>query len=318
MTSDLDPPYNRVLMIVAIAGVVAFLLWFDRARASIERRFPTRNPQHLLALRVFGSPHLDEFLDLTNGWQWIGTRLRLDGPGTSGSKARDLVNYFAGRVDRSIVEDDAELQAAVAEFRERPDSQLRFPVNSVQCSNATWKDALEHMIDRSDVVVMDLATLRQENRGVAYELGRLLARVDLDRIILLVDYATDRDVLREIVDEAWHSMPPDSPNATLSNPVIRAFDMGRPAERQSDESLAEWQQRQARGVDGPRLLGALVDAAQPPRRAGGGEPVADRKLSQWTRFPASRRLRTLRNVALYLFLAYHLLPLACQSNTITP
>ena len=206
-------PVGRALTAAALAAVVAFLLWFARARTALERRFPASAPRRLLTLRVFGSPHLADFLELTSEFKWIGTRLQLDGPGTSGQKTRDVLNFVAGRLDRSIVENTGELEQAIATFVERPDRQLRYPVNSMQCNNAIWKEAVDRMIERSDAVVMDLASLSTRNMGVAYEVGRLLARVETSRIVLLIDATTDRQVLRRIVADAWAAMPADSPNA---------------------------------------------------------------------------------------------------------
>ena len=174
---SLAAPWPLVFNAIAIASVCAGLYWIRRGAAAIERKCPYQPPLNLLALRVFGSAGLGDFLNLSNGWQWIGARQLLDGPNTAGHKARDLLNYLAGRTDRSIVEDDAELHKALAAFSTRPDRRLRFPVNSMQCGDATWKAALQSLLDQADVVVMDLSGLSEQNRGVAYELGKLVNEV---------------------------------------------------------------------------------------------------------------------------------------------
>jgi len=295
----------------ALIVVALFLIWFQRKRLAIELAFPFVEPQQLLALRVFGSPHLADFLDLTNEWQWIGVRLRLDGPGTTGHKLRDLVNFASGRLDKSIVEDEAELTAALADFRQRPDTRLRFPLNSVQCNNAIWKAAVDRLLDRTDAVVMDLASLGSQNQGVAYELGRLFAGIDLARIVLLIDDSTDQAVLREVVANAWAAMPAESPNATSSNPSLRVFDMGGQAERRPDESRADWQRRQVRPSDRQRLVGLLVDASLPPRSRIGSAPAPDQATVHWSRTPLPPPVRLARNALFALFLVFQVLTIAC-------
>ena len=89
---------------------------------------------------------------------------------------------------------------------------LRFPVNSMQCANATWKEALQHLLDRADVVIMDLASLSEQNRGVAYELGKLVDEIPFNRVVLLFDDSTDLTVLKDILAQAAGRMATDSPN----------------------------------------------------------------------------------------------------------
>lgn len=305
------PLVARSAAATGLIGIILFLFWFQRRRRAIERAFPSEAPQQLLALRVFGSPHLADFLDLTNEWQWIGVRLRLDGPGTAGHKLRDLMNFAVGRLDRSIVDDENELSAALADFRYQPDKRLRFPVNSIQCHDLVWKTAVDQLLDRADAVVMDLASLGPHNQGVAYELGRLFAGLDLSRIVLLIDDSTDRAVLHDLVARAWASMPAQSPNAALEQPSLRVFDMGGGADRKPEESRVEWQRRQVRPSDRRRLVGLLVDASLPPRSRAGAPRAQDPATVQWSRTPIPAPVRLLRNVVFAVFLLFQVLTIAC-------
>jgi hypothetical protein len=75
----------------------------------------------------------------------------------------------------------------------------------MRCANATWKAALQYLLDRADVVVMDLSSLSDQNRGVAYEIGKLIDEVPLHRVVLLFDESTDLKVLKEILFRAYES-----------------------------------------------------------------------------------------------------------------
>jgi hypothetical protein len=259
--ASLEAPQGLLFTGASLAVAFGYLYWIWKTTKALERQYPYQPPFNLLALRVFGSPRLSDFLDLTSSWQWIGTRQMLDGPDTVGHKPRDLINYFSGRLGDSIVEDTAELHEALREFRTKPDRQLRFPVNSMQCSDASWKEALQSLLDAADVVVMDLSSLSEKNRGIAYELGKVLDRIALRRIVLLVDDSTDLELLKEILAHEWEDMAPDSPNRGVAERTLRLYHVGGPLKRMPGESLYDWRRRLRAQIDEKGLVCLLYDAA---------------------------------------------------------
>lgn len=154
-----------LFILASLSTVAGYYFWIHKKAGVLERKYPYYRPFNLLALRVFGGSSLADFLQLSNAWQWIGTRQRLDGPDTTGRKTRDLIHFFTGQIEKSIVKNSFELNKAVQRFRMLPDSELRFPVNSMQCNNATWKDALEKLLELADVVVLDLSDLSEKKPG---------------------------------------------------------------------------------------------------------------------------------------------------------
>jgi hypothetical protein len=296
------PPAPMIIVPITIISVLAYLYWVRRGRASVERLYPYHPPLNLLALRVFGSGNLRDFLNLSDAWQWLGTRQLLDGPDTSGRKVRDLVHFLAGRIDRSIVEDAAELREALDVFSARPDRKLRFPVNSMQCSNATWQEALQHLLDQADVVVMDLSGLSEQNRGVAYELEKLINEIALNRVVLLFDDSTDLKVLRDILAHAFENVAGDSPNRLETEIRVRMFDMGGATARKADESAYDWKRRTRARMNERQLVELLFDAAQPARAAAAINPKRDRMVIQWSRLAIPRWLGWVVNVVWWTFL----------------
>lgn len=295
------PPWNRILALAALASAAASVAWLRWRRRRLERELPWEPPLDLLALRVFDSRSLDDFLDLTSRWRWIGTRQQLDGPGTAGKKLRDVVNLVTGRIERSIVQDSEELREELARFDQRPDRELRFPLNSMQCTDATWKDALDALLARADVIVMDLTTFSAEHRGCTYELGRLLDGIPLERVVLLIDQETDMAALEAVLQTAWKGLAADSPNHG-SRATVRLLNVGGPSARRDDEGLYEWKERIAQRLDPERLIELLCDAALPPRRPRTLDPVRDRRWIQWTRPPRSLPLRLAMGAAWAFFL----------------
>jgi len=298
----LAPPLPLIFIAITLASVSGYLYWLHRAAVAVERRYCYQPPLNLLALRVFGSPNLADFLNLSDAWQWIGTRQLLDGPDTAGQKGRDLLNYLVGRIDRSIIVDTTELREALEAFSVRPDRMLRFPVNSMQCANATWKAALQYLLDRADVVVMDLSSLSEQNRGVAYEIGKLVDEVPLNRVVLLFDESTDLKVLKEILVRAYEAIAADSPNRRSGGLRVRVFDMGGTTARKPDESADDWKRRMRTRVNEHALVGLLFDAAQPPRSATAIDPKRDWAVVRWSRIAMPRWLRWVFNVVWWAFL----------------
>jgi hypothetical protein len=242
--------YIDPMGIAFVIPVVVYLVVLRRKKAELERRYPVHAPLNLLTLRVFSSPALRDFMLMTDRWRWLGPMYRLDGSDTAGSSMRDVIAYLRGRVENVIVQDERELAAALASFGDRPDGQLRYPLNSIQCNDATWKRALQAMLDDADAVVMDLSSFNEERRGCAYELGKLIEHVPLRRFILLVNARTDMPYLRRTLDAAWLSRPDGAVNTAADEPVhvleIRGEAIKAP-------------------VDAERLVGALLDAASAGR-----------------------------------------------------
>jgi hypothetical protein len=152
--------------------------------------------------------------------------------------------------------DAAELDQALRTITETRDSQLRSRFNSLQCNDRIWKEALHRLIERADVVVMDLSGFTERNRGCAYELGRLVNHVPLERVLLLIDDETDLAGLRQLLCEvtAGHS-------GVATAQQLRVFHLGSQPIRRDHESVYEWQRRATSPIDAERLIGLLCDAA---------------------------------------------------------
>lgn len=187
--------------------------WFRLGRRRLERIYAVPPPLHLLALRVFGSPFLSEFLLLTKAWRYMGITFRLDGPDTVGYKESDVWNYVTGRLHASIVEDQEELALEIEHFGREVDPHLRYPINSMQCLDKTWKEALDRMIGLAHVAVVDLANLTPANKGVAYEVTRLLEIMPRERVVFLINGSTDLAVVREVMSRALVGRSSGHPHA---------------------------------------------------------------------------------------------------------
>jgi hypothetical protein len=242
----------------SIGILAAYQVALRKRRKQLESAHPVYPALNLLALRVFGSPSRDLFLQLLDLWHWFGPLYRLDGPDTAGAKSSDVVAFVTGRLDKAIVENPAELEEAIRGFSKTRDSQLRFPFNSIQCNDAVWKDALQWMLEQADVVVMDLSGLAEQNRGCAYEIAKLVNEVPFERFLLLIDDETDVALLRTLLAEAASRTSSASDGWRGK---LRLFHLGTQPKRREDESVYEWQRRTTTPINADRLIGLLCDAA---------------------------------------------------------
>ena len=281
------------------AGGYVHLL--GRALGEVERHRPYEPPFTLVALRVFGGGDMSHFMALTNGWQYLGVRQKLDGPDTVARKFGNLVTYYARGVESLVVTDREELDAALGGMARQPDLRLRFPFNSMQCNDRTWKEAVDRLLAGADVVVVDLAGLGGDNGGVAYELQRVVDTIDFDRVILLINGSTDLDVLERMLSGAWSGRAPDSPNRALPERGFRLFDTSLHPETDGGETRKPSPGRRLQGDD---LVGLLHDAALPRRVPAAVDPVRDGYAVRWSRLPLPEPARRMGR---WLF---HLLSLA--------
>ncbi len=258
--SPFAPPVTRAVAFVVFWGLCAAYVFRVRARVrEVEQRYPARPPLNLLALRVFNSNSMDNFLTLTDLWQWIGTRQKLDGPDTAGERLKDVGLFLVGRLDLGIVENDQEVAEAFARLRTAPDpTDLRFPMNSMQCTDATWKQCLFQLLDRCDVVLMDLSGFTPQNRGCVFEIRQLAQRMPVGRVILLVGDSTDVEFLRAVVADAWKGKA-----------TVRVLYTGGDLERRETESVYEWKDRVEGRLKSEQLVGTLLDSALPQRSQAG-------------------------------------------------
>jgi len=82
----------------------------------------------------------------------------------------------------------------------------------MQCANATWKEALQYLLDRAGRRRHGPFQPFRANRGVAYD-GKLVDQVPLNRVVQLFDQSTDLNVLKEIFARAYEAIAADSPIA---------------------------------------------------------------------------------------------------------
>jgi hypothetical protein len=157
----------------------------------------------LLLLRVFGyQARTERFFD------GIGQRWRLRGPvhligaadlATRTTDPGDVLAFVDGRLDEQFVTRPADIARRLASLDTQADPDGRFRANEIYCHDAVWRETLVQLLGLTDLVVMDLRRFGRENRGCIFEIDQLFARLPPERIVLICDATTDRQLLREVV-----------------------------------------------------------------------------------------------------------------------
>jgi len=175
-------------------------------------------PRGLLLLRVFGYTARTERL-----FDRIGSRWRYFGPVTM-IAAPDVVvrsidpaeflYYMVGAIEDNFVRSAADLERRLETLDTRRDPDGRFRVNDFCCASTTWRATVTALMERADVVLMDLRGVTNRQHGCEFELSELPARLSPHRIVLIVDNATDRAFVRAALGQAADT--------------VRFFEMARP------------------------------------------------------------------------------------------
>ena len=92
-------------------------------------------------------------------------------------------------------------------------AQHTYPQRALLCHGNFWRTAVDLLLERMDLVMIDLTGFRLENVGTAYELQRVIDRFPIERVTLLAAPASDRKFLAAQVRAAWSRMAAGSPNA---------------------------------------------------------------------------------------------------------
>jgi hypothetical protein len=156
---------------------------------------------------------------LLNRLNQIGPVYFLRGGGVLAYDVTQLPRMAFGRIDRMIEETEDEVRQRLRSFRVR--RRLGYYSSlSMACTDAVWPYALDRMLERCRVVVVDLSDFVVGRSGITYEIGLLLDRVPLGHVVFVCGPDTDRDGLRNLLTSVWDTLAPSSPNRAAEPAVV--------------------------------------------------------------------------------------------------
>lgn len=204
--------YWAFTFIVAFA-VYKFGLWIGLR--GLKQHLKPKN-RRLLLLRVFSLGKQSEqlFDMISERWRFHGSIQMIAGPDlvTTTIEPHELLDYLSGRLSGLFIDGQQAMERQLEHLDLQPDFDGRYRVNEFFCYDNTWKMALRHLVDSTDVVLMDLRRFSESNAGCITEIHALIDQIPLSRIVLLVDKDTDKNFLQQQLSLAWQQMDVRSPN----------------------------------------------------------------------------------------------------------
>lgn len=191
-------PWSWPPLLIALVVCVAFAVLY---RLTIRRWLPPSRPagRTLLLLRVFADVSRTErlFDRVAGRWRWLGPVTAIAAPDVAARTVdpSDFLEFATGRLDARFVKSADDLDERLQHLDWAPDPDGRYRVSELCCRADTWRAAVVSLMDRADVVVMDLRDFSTKRAGCAFELQQLGQRIDADRLVLAVDVTTDREFL---------------------------------------------------------------------------------------------------------------------------
>jgi pSer/pThr/pTyr-binding forkhead associated (FHA) protein len=202
----------------------------QKLRVTLDRNVVGHRPLQIVYLRLFeNQPRMRTFIQ--GAWREFGYVhfLRSASSVTPaeyrwGKKTGDFAKLFINSSGQLVSALDGSPAAVTPKGRRRfttfgattirvRDWYGSYPVRALLCHGAFWKAAVDMLLDRADLVALDLSGFTPENLGTSYELQRVVDRVPIDRVVFLADPRSNQKFVIGQLQAAWSQMTAESPNA---------------------------------------------------------------------------------------------------------
>ena len=194
LTSATSLGLGGLLMLLPLAWVPIVMWGLLRLRPSAAAS-PGRPPT-LLVLRVFQrDAQVQALFDhVIERWRVTGNTVLIAGTDLTERTldADDIFTFLDSGLAQRFIATPADVAPRLATFDLAPDAEGRYRINECYCRDTTWQNALAALVQRSDVVLMDLRGFQVRNVGCMHELRTLAQAQRLGRVVVLVDDQTDR------------------------------------------------------------------------------------------------------------------------------
>lgn len=150
----------------------------------------------MLLLRVFGFGARTErlFDRVAERWRFEGPVAMIAGADLALRSADidEALAFVRGGIESNYVSGASDLARRLRALDARADPDGRFRVGEFFCFDNTWRPALRSLVERAQVVLMDLRGFTKANAGCVFELEQLRAQSAMSRCVFVIDATTDR------------------------------------------------------------------------------------------------------------------------------
>jgi hypothetical protein len=198
-TLDLSFSHNLPVWFGVAAAPAFGLLSIVLVRLG-QRPLQRRPSPRLLILRVFvpgkKAEHLFRFVDTR--WRSMGDTFLVAGPdlATQTIKPRFIFDFLLGKLNRLFITGEAQLASRLATI-DRDEAAGRGRLYEMYCQGEMWRQAAAAFVARTDVILMDLRGFSTARAGARWELAYIAREFPWERVVLLVDRSTDRNLLAQ-------------------------------------------------------------------------------------------------------------------------
>jgi len=117
-----------------------------------------------------------------------------------------------GKIDHFIEESEDEILKRLATFNGRRRVLGYYRRCTMICSDDVWTFALDRMLERARIVIVDLCGFTPGSAGLEYEFGVVLDRVPLGRVVFVTGPETERVAFDAKMRHLWATLPETSIN----------------------------------------------------------------------------------------------------------
>ena len=141
---------------------------------------------------------------------------------------------------------------------------------------------MEAFLQSSDVIILDISGMSNQNKGILYEINKIVREIQLDKVLFLMNDQTDQQSIKLMIEEAVKKITPESVNYLSERINIRIFQHSGNISRRSNESEAEWKNRLNIPDVSERLVGMLMDIAYSSSSTSTFDEKIELKWSRWS------------------------------------
>ena len=183
----------------------------------------------LLVLRVFSLGKRSETLfdAVSRQWRQIGNVKLIAGTDLAHSTVapHQFLAFVSGKLSQLFIDDDTTMNRNLAELDTRRDHDGRFRINDFFCYANTWQSVLLSLVKNTGVVLMDLRSFSESKAGCIFEIKELLNNMPLRYLIFVIDDTTDKEFLKQTLEQAYRELSSYSPNLGRSASEVQIFEL---------------------------------------------------------------------------------------------
>jgi hypothetical protein len=183
----------------------------------------------MLLLRVFRAPADSElFMDrLLSLWRFGGPLWMIGGPDLAGAnmEPHEFFAFVRRRLGDMFLRRRRDVADRLQKLDDLRDPDGRFRVNELFCLGTCWKEAVNALMARAGLVLLDLRGYEERRAGMRYEIEQVFNSVPLHRCVVLTQMGDDQAAIDATLRTAWSQMQAGSPNRMSGTVELRVVQL---------------------------------------------------------------------------------------------